>query len=137
MSATITETELDTFQAFTITQESSQQNTERFTEGDGPTEISRRKASLIIVLLTGISLLNTMGSGILTVVLPTIAHDISLSQPTPLARIYLRTCLRLHSTSLRLRSGRSRGEEDVADRSRLLYRIHARLRTIQDRNAID
>ena len=80
MSATITETELDTFQTFTATQTSPPQNTERFAESDGPTEeISRSKASLIIVLLTGVSFLNTLGSGILTVALPTIAHDISLS----------------------------------------------------------
>ena len=43
-------------------------------------QISRSRAFVIIFLLTGVSFLNTMGSGILTVALPTIARDIGLSQ---------------------------------------------------------
>lgn len=42
-------------------------------------DISRSRAFVIISLLTGVSFLNTMGSGILTVALPTIARDINLS----------------------------------------------------------
>ena len=42
-------------------------------------DVSRSRAFVIILLLTGVSFLNTMGSGILTVALPTIARDIGLS----------------------------------------------------------
>lgn len=42
-------------------------------------DISRSRAFVIFSLLTGLSFLNTMGSGILTVALPTIARDINLS----------------------------------------------------------
>ena len=42
-------------------------------------DISRSRAFVIILLLSGVSFLNTMGSGILTVALPTIARDIDLS----------------------------------------------------------
>lgn len=86
MSETITKIELDTFKNFPAPQASSlQSNDEAHSESDVasgplPTEISRSKASLIIALLTGVSFLNTMGSGILTVALPTIAYDISLSE---------------------------------------------------------
>lgn len=84
MSETITEIGLDTFKPFPTIQTPSQQSASRQFESDVasiavPPEISRSKASLIIVMLTGVSFLNTMGSGILTVALPTIAHDISLS----------------------------------------------------------
>jgi MFS family permease len=40
--------------------------------------MSRLRASLIITTLTGVSFLNTMSSGILTVALPTIARDVNL-----------------------------------------------------------
>ena len=49
-------------------------------EDPGLPQISRSRASVIIFLLTGVSFLNTMGSGILTVALPTIARDIGLSE---------------------------------------------------------
>lgn len=44
----------------------------------GRYQMSRAKASLVILLLAGVNFLNTMGSGILTVALPTIAHDVGL-----------------------------------------------------------
>ena len=78
--------ELDTFRNFSATQTTPQQsNSERLAESNVasrplPAEISRSKASLIIILLTGVSFLNTLGSGILTVALPTIAQDLSLSE---------------------------------------------------------
>ena len=55
----------------------SEESTDR---GDpGLSDISRSRAFVIISLLAGVSFLNTMGSGILTVALPTIARDIDLS----------------------------------------------------------
>ena len=49
------------------------------TEEDSP-DISRTQASFIIVILTGVSFLNTMGSGILTISLPRIAIDLALTE---------------------------------------------------------
>lgn len=85
MSETITETELNTFKDFPTTHHPSEESNKRLTISDDasiplPPAISRSKASIIIILLTGVSFLNTMGSGILTVALPTIVHDISLSE---------------------------------------------------------
>lgn len=46
-----------------------------------PNEIlSKSRAVLIIVTVAGVNFLNTMGSGILTVALPTIATDLGLIQ---------------------------------------------------------
>ncbi|KAI1841257.1 hypothetical protein JX265_010130 [Neoarthrinium moseri] len=42
--------------------------------------MSRLQASLIIMVLTGISSLNTLGSGVLTISLPAIARDIGLDE---------------------------------------------------------
>lgn len=46
---------------------------------DGVSSHSRLRDIAIITILTGVSFLNTMGSGILTIALPRISHDISLS----------------------------------------------------------
>ncbi|RYP66130.1 hypothetical protein DL771_007964 [Monosporascus sp. 5C6A] len=44
----------------------------------GRYRMSRLQASLVVTALTGVSFLNTMGSGILTVALPTIVRDVGL-----------------------------------------------------------
>ncbi|RYO90849.1 hypothetical protein DL763_005175 [Monosporascus cannonballus] len=44
----------------------------------GRYRMSRLQASLVVTTLTGVSFLNTMGSGILTVALPTIVRDVDL-----------------------------------------------------------
>lgn len=46
----------------------------------GRYEMSRMRASLVVTVLTGVSFLNTMGSGILTVALPTIVADVHLDE---------------------------------------------------------
>ena len=56
----------------------------------------------MIILLTGVSFLNTMGSGILTVAPPHYSpRHIPPPKSTPLARVHLRIRGRLHSASLR------------------------------------
>lgn len=45
-----------------------------------PIRISRSRATVIITILTGVSFLNTMGSGLLTVGLPRIASDLGLPE---------------------------------------------------------
>lgn len=47
---------------------------------DVPTNVSRSRATAITVILTGVSFLNTMGSGLLTVGLPRIASDLDLPE---------------------------------------------------------
>ncbi|KAL9135824.1 MAG: hypothetical protein Q9175_002979 [Cornicularia normoerica] len=95
MSETIREAELNTFNPFSATPTSSQQSNERLTESDVasravPTEISRSKASSITLLLTDVSLLDTIGSGIQTVALPTnlpgdhIRHSRSILKVNPM-----------------------------------------------------
>lgn len=42
--------------------------------------VSKTRAALIITVLSGVSFLNTMGSGILTVALPQMAQDLELAQ---------------------------------------------------------
>ena len=63
-------------------QSSQKADAEGVTDHDNPEfpDISRSRAFVIIFLLTGVSFLNTMGSGILTVALPTIARDIGLKE---------------------------------------------------------
>ncbi|RYP35318.1 hypothetical protein DL767_003857 [Monosporascus sp. MG133] len=46
----------------------------------GRYRMSRLQASLVVATLTGVSFLNTMGSGILTVALPTIVRDVGLDE---------------------------------------------------------
>lgn len=46
----------------------------------GRYQMTRLRASLVITVLAGVSFLNTMGSGILTVALPTIVHDVDLDE---------------------------------------------------------
>ena len=43
------------------------------------TSLSRTRATLLVVTVAGISFLNTLGSGLLTVSLPRIAHDLKLA----------------------------------------------------------
>jgi hypothetical protein len=45
---------------------------------DGLKALSKRRAIVVIVTVAGVNFLNTMGSGILTVALPTIARSIGL-----------------------------------------------------------
>lgn len=40
--------------------------------------LSKRRAALVITTVAGVNFLNTMGSGILTVALPTMAKDLGL-----------------------------------------------------------
>ncbi|KAK0106815.1 hypothetical protein ONS95_003537 [Cadophora gregata] len=57
-------------------------------------ELSRRRATVVVTTVAGVNFLNTMGSGILTVALPTIAKDLSLGVELLLwpASIYALTC---------------------------------------------
>lgn len=41
-------------------------------------ELSKRRATVVVATVAGVNFLNTMGSGILTVALPTIAKDLGL-----------------------------------------------------------
>ena len=45
---------------------------------DGSRVLSKRRAAVIVVTVAGVNFLNTMGSGILTVALPTIARSVGL-----------------------------------------------------------
>lgn len=47
---------------------------------DAVRNVSKTRAVLVIIILSGVSFLNTMGSGILTVALPYIARDLDLPQ---------------------------------------------------------
>lgn len=42
-------------------------------------ELSKKRAAVVITTVAGVNFLNTMGSGILTVALPTMAKDLGLS----------------------------------------------------------
>ena len=54
-------------------------NVERTNSADPPPELSRSRAMLIIATVAGVSFLNTLGSGILTVGLPRIASDLNIA----------------------------------------------------------
>jgi hypothetical protein len=53
-------------------------NTREFIENENAS-LSNRRAVLLIATVAGVNFLNTMGSGILTVALPTIGKDLELS----------------------------------------------------------
>lgn len=46
--------------------------------GDSSRMMSKRRAAVVVVTVAGVNFLNTMGSGILTVALPTIARSVGL-----------------------------------------------------------
>ncbi|KAL8786850.1 MAG: hypothetical protein Q9195_008043 [Heterodermia aff. obscurata] len=64
----------------TITSSRNAQSESHLSTKSKEVKLSRLRSTLIIITLAGVSFLNTMGSGLLTVALPRIANDIGLQE---------------------------------------------------------